>query len=482
VNHRLGWIVAGVLVVAAVLRFAGLGAQALIGDEAHYWRWSQRLDWAYYDHPAGVALLVGASTGLGGQSEIGVRWLNGLLGTVCVLLTYRVGRRMLSRQAGLFAALLVAVGAPYVITSRFVYTNVLFLCGMLLNLLAFWRCTEQPASPGATTWFGVSFALLLNTKYSAYLYSAALLIGVLLDHRFLLSDRRFLGGLLIGGLGLVPVLAWNGVHGWASLQWQLSHATTALGGSYSFISNIRHLLTYLTPPLAVLALAGVGRTRSPAERLLSLIALFLLLPIIVSPANSPRNLTSGLVPLFILAGTRLPAILSNRRRELALGLLAVVMLATTIYGLGTVMGLNGASLWPQSSVVSSILKDTAGWREVGQILAASRGPVYALDYSIAGQIHYYTGRPAYTSHGQYRIWGIPHFEAVTIVSLEYLPEDLITNRLQKAFQHVEGPQRIRLTERGATKELRVWQARGLRINLATFLREFDFLTLLEESR
>jgi hypothetical protein len=157
------------------------------------------------------------------------------------------------------------------------------------------------------------------------------------------------------------------------------------------------------------------------------------------------------------------------------------VLATTIYGLGTVKGLNDASLWPQSSVVSSILKDTTGWHEVGQILAASSGPVFALDYSIAGQIHYYTRRPAYTSHGQYRIWGIPHFKTVTIVSLEYLPEDLITNRLHEAFQHVEGPQRIRLTERGATKEFRFWQARGLRIDLATFLQEFDFLTLLEES-
>jgi hypothetical protein len=147
-----------------------------------------------------------------------------------------------------------------------------------------------------------------------------------------------------------------------------------------------------------------------------------------------------------------------------------------------VMRLNGASYWPQSSVVPSILKDTAGWREVGHTLAGQPGILFALDYSIAGQIQYYTGRPAYTSHGQYRIWGIPRFDEVTIISLEYLPQDLITSRLRETFQQVEGPQSIRYAERGATKEFRIWQARGLRIDLATFLREFDFLTLLQESQ
>ena len=46
-----------------------------------------------------------------------------------------------------------------------------------------------------------------------------------------------------------------------------------------------------------LAVAGLGRVRSPAERLLSLVALFLLVPIALSPANSPRNLSTGLVAL-----------------------------------------------------------------------------------------------------------------------------------------------------------------------------------------
>jgi hypothetical protein len=159
-----------------------------------------------------------------------------------------------------------------------------------------------------------------------------------------------------------------------------------------------------------------------------------------------------------------------------------VTLIAAVYGVGTVVNLSGPSPWPHSVVVPAILKDAAGWRDMGPLLAASPTPILALDYSIAAQIQYYAGRPAYTSWGQYRLWGIPDFEDAIVVGLDYLPDDLVSSRLGQAFQHVEGPHRLRYTERGATKEARVWQAEGLRWEQETFLQEFDFLTLLEAAR
>ncbi|MEE8390846.1 MAG: glycosyltransferase family 39 protein [Anaerolineae bacterium] len=482
-SRRVGWALGGTLVVAALLRGVGLGELALIGDESYYWLWSRHLDWAYYDHPAGVALLVRLSTTLGGQGEAGVRWLNALLGVGCVFLTYQVGRRMLSRQAGIFAALMVAVGAPYLITSRFVYTDALHLFLMLLNLYWFWRLLEKSVpSPRMLIAFGVSLALLFNTKYSAYLYAAALAVAVLIDHRRLLVECKFWAGVLIGTLGLVPVVAWNATHGWASFRWQLSHVAVNVAGRYSLLGNLRHGLVYLTWPLAVLALAGLGCVRRPAERLLSLVAFFLILPVALSPANSPRNLSSGLVLLLLLAGTRLPPTLNRRRHRLTAALLAAGVLATAVYGVGTVASLSGPSPWPHSSIVPAILRDGAGWRDLGPDLAAHPAPVFALDYSLAAQIRYYTGQPAYTSWGQYRIWGVPYFHDATIVSLDYLPEELVSARLRDAFQHVEGPQRLWYAERGVVKEVRVWQVEGLQLDQGTFLQTFDFLTLLEAGR
>ncbi len=482
-NRRTRWVLVGTLVMATLLRIMGLGALSLIGDESYYWLWSQHLDWAYYDHPAGIALLVRASTALGGPSEAGVRGLNALLGVGCVFLTYQLGRRMLFQRAGLFAAVLVATGAPYLITSRFVYTNVLHLFLLLLNLYAFWHLVEEPVLRLRTVGaFGASLALLFNTKYSAYLYAGALLVAVLMDHRRLLAERRFWIGAVIGALGLAPVFAWNAAHGWASFRWQLSHAMTNVAGTYSLLGNARHALTYLTWPLVAAALAGVGWVRTPAERLLSLVAFFLLLPVALSPANSPRNLTDGLVPLLLLAGARLPPSLQEwRRRAVATASVGMVVM-TAAYGAGTVINLSRPSPWLHSSIVPAILKDAAGWQDLGPVLATFPAPIFALDYSVAAQVWYYAKRPAYTSWGQYRIWGIPDLEDIVIVSLDYLPEDLVSARLGEAFQYVEGPQLLWYTGHGTTKEVRIWQARELRWDQETFLQRFDFLTLLEAAR
>ena len=159
-------------------------------------------------------------------------------------------------------------------------------------------------------------------------------------------------------------------------------------------------------------------------------------------------------------------------------IVAVVVMATAVWGLGTVLGTLRPSAWPQSVVAGEIRRDSVGWSALNSFLDPE-DIVFALDYSIASQIWYYTGRPAYTSWGQYRIWGVPDLADATIVSLDYLPEIFVSTRLRDAFQHVEGPQRFHFAERRATKEVRIWQAEGLQWEHEVFLKRFDFLTLLE---
>jgi 4-amino-4-deoxy-L-arabinose transferase-like glycosyltransferase len=473
-------LLVGILLPALFLRTWQLGALALVGDESYYWLWSQNLDWAYYDHPAGVALLVWASTALGGQDEAGIRWLNAVLGVASVGLVYLLGGAMLSRRAGLFAALLLAVGGPYLVTSRLVYTDALLLFALLLNLYWFWRLvTEQPRPRlGTALAFGLSLAVLFNTKYSAYLYAVALGLAVLLDGRRLLAERRFWLGALIGALGLLPVLVWNAAHDWASLRWQFSHLAFSLNPEPSLLGSVRHSLGYLTWPLVAVALVGLIQVRRPAERLLTLVALLLLLPVALSPANSPRNLTTGLVALLLLAGARWPAALDTRRQRWAAGLLALGAVAVLAYGLGTVLDLTGPVAWPHSSVTREIRRDAAGWRELGPELAAYPAPVFTLDYSIASQIWYYSGRPAYTAWPQYRLWGLPPMDDVTVVGLEYLPTERVTERLRRAFEAVHGPQRLVHPEWGTVKVAYVWLGEGLRLQQEAFLEAFDFVRLL----
>jgi 4-amino-4-deoxy-L-arabinose transferase-like glycosyltransferase len=475
--------VGGALLLAGAVRFWRLGEPALIGDEGYYWLWSQHLDWAYWDHPAGTAVLTWLSTALGGQSEAGVRWLNALLGVGSVLGTYAVGIRMLSQRAGLLAALLVALGAPYVVTSRHVYTDALQLAALLLSLLFFWRLVERPEPSWASALgFGLSLVLVLNTKYNAYLYAAALLGMVLLDHRHLLRNRRAWCAAGLGVVGLLPVLLWNAEHGWVSFRWQLEHMSFALSDGDGLWGSLRHSTGYLTWPLVLLALLGVGRMRTPAERLLSTIALFLLLPVGLSAANSPRNLSTGLVPLLLLAGLWLRVPRQRTVRWVGGAVLAVGVAATGVYGLGTAAGLLGYSAWPQSSVTSAIREDALGVRELGARLATAPGEIFCLDYSLAGQVAYYSGRPAATSWGQYQLWGIPSLEEATIVGLEHLAPAGVTARLREAYVEVDGPRQLTFREAGVAKTVYLWEAHRLVWDQGRLVEELDFLRLLKFSR
>jgi hypothetical protein len=69
-----------------------------------------------------------------------------------------------------------------------------------------------------------------------------------------------------------------------------------------------------------------------------------------------------------------------------------------------------------------------------------------------------------------------------VVSLDYLAEGIVTARLVRVFEKVGNPGVLRYEERGAVKEVRVWQAEGLRLDDEIFLRQFDFLSLLEAGR
>lgn len=477
---RLSLAFLPIVATAAALRFLSLGDLSLIGDESYYWLWSRHPAWAYYDHPAGVALLIRVSTALGCSTPFGIRWLNALTGVACVVLTWLVGEQLLSRRAGLFSAAVVAVSAPYLITSRFIYTNALTLCFMLLSILAFWRVAREGADTADGFALGITLALLFNTKYSAYVYAMALAAAVLLDHRHLLRTSRLWIAVGVAMLGLLPVVAWNVAHDWVSFRWQLSHLSRAVIHDASLLSRAHHAWVYLTGPLVLLGAAGLGRVRTTAERLLMLVALFLLAPVLVSPIDSPRNLSTGLVPLLLLAGTRLPRNLETGLDGALAGTFASLLLGTTLFGVGTVANLSRPSALPHSSAVAAIRRDALGWPALGAVLKREPGPIFSLDYSVAAQIRYYTDRPAFTAWGQYRLWGIPPLEDATIVALDYLDAGFVTQRLQEAYRHVEGPERLTFAEAEAPKVVYLWRARGLAWDQQVFLQRFDFLTMLAE--
>jgi 4-amino-4-deoxy-L-arabinose transferase-like glycosyltransferase len=478
--------------VAAALRFWDLGSASLLSDESYYWLWSERLAASYYDNPAGVAVMVRASTALGGQGEAGVRWLNAALGVGAVYLLYALGLQLSSRRAGLIGAACLAVGAPYLVISRFVYTDALQIFMLLLNLvlLAPLVVNKGPSRPQQGTrsgeswrfWaIGLSMAALLNSKYNAYLYAVALLVLLLVRRRGLFSDRRTWLAMGIAACGLLPVLAWNARHDWASFRWQIQHFGTGTLFRSPGWTKVLHAVVYLTPPLALLGMLGVTQVRTLKRQVLLVPALALTVPILVGPADSPRNLLTGSAVLLLLASDALDRWIAVWPK-MAWGVLGVLLLLSSVYGVGTVVETWRSTPLPSSSAARAVRIEGAGWRAVGPELV-SAAQVFALDYSIASQAAFYSGRLVHTAWGQYQVWGIPPIcgpgapeGGIQILALEYLDPQFVSRRLGETFGQVQGPIALAM---GGGKVLYTWTAYDCRVDQETFLERFDFMTLLE---
>ncbi len=507
---RLLFLVALTL-VALALRFWRLGAMPLFGDEAYYLLWVDRLAPAYLDHPAGIAFLLKLSTLFLGRSELGVRWLNALLSTACVPLAYAVGRRYVSTLGGLIAATAVALGPVYLITGRVAYPDTLQMALMLTNLLCLAPLLEGRGSLPRWALFGLTLALLLNVKLSSGFYAIALGAYLLGWRRDLLREPGLWLAAGLAALGLAPLVGWNAAHDWATVRWAIYQGRGFGLPQAGLRASLVHAWRYLTPPASLLAglaagiamlglvlrrgranprAAGAIHARRPAG-VLVLVAACLLLPILLSAANSPRNLGIGLLALWPLVGVAgaapdKPGVSADRgqlvnRRARARYLMAVPLcLWFALYGAGTTAALLGPTRLPANIAALAIRSDGAGWPEfAAEALIPADEVAFAVDYGIAGQAAHYAGRPVYSAHPQFRLWGLPGLSDLTVLSQDFIPPELITERLRADFSSTSGPSAWHYEAAGIRKTVYIWHARGLRVAETQLLEDLDFLRLAQ---
>lgn len=238
----------------------------LLPDEAYYWVWSRALAPGYLDHPPMVALWIAAGTALAGEGALGVRLLGPLAAALGSLLLARAAFHLLPgeaparREAGVLAAallnatLLVAAGSVTMTPD----TPLLFFW-----TAALWALARLQAGGDARWWLvaGLFIGAAGASKYSALLITPALLAWVLVvpAHRAWLRRWQLWAGAAIAGAIVAPVLAWNALHGWASILKQGSR-----GGDVPPLRALQFLvelaggqLALATPVIAMLCAAGI---------------------------------------------------------------------------------------------------------------------------------------------------------------------------------------------------------------------------------
>jgi uncharacterized membrane protein len=351
-RSRVFWVVAGLTVLAAGLRFATLGAQSYHHDEivtasrvlrGDLWHAMDAVGFSESAPPL-YYLLAWLWTQLTGTGEFGLRSLSALAGVATVPVAYLIGAELRGRRTGIVAAALVAVNPMLIWYSQEARAYALLSLLTALGALYFLRSLDGGRRRDLTAW-GVASALAIATHYFA-LFPVALEALWLRRRR----GREVWAGLrivVVTGVFLAPLAIhqmldgraeWIGNHSLGHRLWDVG-VTFTVGEIGDIIARPERPLLALVPvlsalaALALLALRGDRRERRGGGRMLAIVATTVGIPValgLLVPSKDyvlARNLLPALV--LLLAAVALGATVSSARRTGAV--VAAVLFA---YSLG----------------------------------------------------------------------------------------------------------------------------------------------------
>lgn len=406
------WLLAS-LACLTVLRLWWCGRVELSPDEAYYWLWSQRLDWAYFSKGPGVALAIRVATGLAGDTERGVRWLSPLLALATTGLLWLLVRDALGRTTATPTAIVLQCVPLFSTGALLMTVDPLSAFWWTLSLLLGWRALR--AGPASSWWLatGAAAGLGLLCKYT----NALALLGIALA-ALLRRDRGGASGsgtLLRLGAGFAPFalppLAWNLRHGWPTASHLLERGGLGRDGPWlQPLETLEFVVTHLVTwspvifTMMLLALPSIvrrGRDCDATRYLLfasaPILALYAVLALHeAGEANWTGPGLLGILPLAVHHW--LPALATRRGRVVAVSGLALGALLSLALANTDLLRAAGIPLAPRHDPSNRV----RGWRETAEAVSEARGrlesregrrvPLVANHYGVASELAFY-GRP-----------------------------------------------------------------------------------------
>ncbi len=392
-RSRAFWIVAGLTVVAAVLRFVTLGLQSYHHDEivtasrvlrGSFWHAMDAVGFSESAPPLyyAAAWLWTQATG---TDEVGLRSFSALAGVATVPVAFLVGRGLRlsadgsidppmegsidqrAQRVGIVAAALVAVNPMLVWYSQEARAYALLALLTSLSLLYFLRGLEHGRRRDLTLW-GLFSGLALATHYFAVFPIAAEAAWLLYRRRR--EAARGAAILAAFGLALAPLAIHQMSYGhaeWIS-NFTLGHRLWEMGVTFTVgeigdvIARPERPLLALVPVVAItisfclLALRGDHDERRAARPLLAVAAATVGIPLALALLDSgkdyvlARNLLPALLPLLVVAAIGL----TLRRARRAGAVVGTVLVAYSL-GFSVWAGVTPALQRPDWKAVASAL-------------------------------------------------------------------------------------------------------------------------------
>jgi hypothetical protein len=336
-------------VVGGAIRFATLGQQSFWLDEAVTGR-LMRLGFASMlraiphseSTPPLYYILAWLWTRAFGVSEVGLRSLSAVLGTVTIPLLYATAARIFDRRAGLVAAALGSFAPLLIWYSQEARSYALLVALCVVGLWAFAVALEADAgSRGLWVW-AVAAGLALLTHYFA-----VFLVGPELC--WLVWRRRAQAGpaaavVVVIGLALVPLARHQQSNGGAGfiartpLATRLAQAVKQLAFGYDAPADAVLVVLGCLLGLGAAWLAWrrmAGSPRFVAAGVGGLGIASIALPVVLAVAGEDYVITRNLLVAWVPAGLAVAAVLAAGRRA---GI--VILVGLCAVGLGVTLGVD----------------------------------------------------------------------------------------------------------------------------------------------
>ncbi|MES2570845.1 MAG: glycosyltransferase family 39 protein [Verrucomicrobiota bacterium] len=432
---RRGW---GLITLVTLFRLAWLWLAPLdlVPDEAYYWDWGRHPAWCYFSKPPMIAWVNTVTQALGFTSAPLIRIPAVVFGTIGLMTTWFLVRRLWGTRAGFFALVLGATSPGVLALNTLLTIDAPLIACWSVALYALWRALELPAADGSRTkwWLLYAVAGLLGvlSKQMMLVLPVLALVFVFTDPAGRRVRPATYGWLAMPLLALIPLLLWNLRHDWITLRHTAHHFegppwTLVQGTKFAaeFIGSQLGIIGLV--PAVILGMAAGSWSKVRADRRQWFAWTMTIPPLAVLLAMSLRQRVQPNWPaVFLLGGTLLSAgwLIENWPRRRTLWRMAAILGMTFAFGAYTLvmliepLGLAAHKLnltrrlrgWAQLGADVGALKarlEAEGGPPVIVVAHGGRQLASELAFYLPGQPQVWCWTPPGVVDSQYALWPGP---------------------------------------------------------------------------
>ena len=252
--QRRALLLVGVVLVLRLI-YAALFAKNPIGDEAYYWDWSRQLDYGYYSKPPFIAWLYGFVDWIGQGSLFAIRATAAVLGTLSLLILYKLAAALFDERTGWLAVLLGLAAPANAVLSFFLTIDAPLVVCWSTALWMLWRYLSGEGKTGALAVLFLALAVGHLCKQMMMVFPLITGIFLALHH----ETRPFLrrGALWLTMLGsylsLIPPLVWNARHDWITFKHTSHHFEVKSKGGNPLLERLEDFFSFIGTQFGVLS-------------------------------------------------------------------------------------------------------------------------------------------------------------------------------------------------------------------------------------